>query len=695
MTMLPSPPPDKPGDAMTVDELAAAVRYHNHRYFELADPVIDDYAFDALAQRLQALAPDHPALSELTPVVGGAGDKVAHDEPMLSLDKCYDGETLARWAATFEGKVIESPKIDGVAASLKYGADGRLALAVTRGDGRRGEAFTANARHIEDLPTRIADGPVEVRGEVYLRLSVFRSLAGDFSNPRNTAAGAIKQKDPGRTADYRLTFFLYDVVGRDFETETDKRDWAGAQGFAVAEARAIDRAEMQAGYERWLARRGELDYEIDGVVYRADRVSEQRRLGLTAHHPRYAIAYKFQGDSGRSTLVDVVWSVSRTGVITPVAIIDPIELSGALVTRCSLHNLAILRKLDVSLGATVVAVRRGGVIPHIEAVIEPGERPVTPPSACPSCGSETVEDGDVLTCSRPADCPDVRLGTLQHFCKAAEIDGFGPKVVAQLIERGLVRTPADLYDLDPAALMGLDRMGERSARKLVASVQARRRLPLATFLRALGVDDLGDVVSELLAGECRTLDGCLAATEDQLTAVHGIGPITARAITAGLARRADLVAALRDRIAIDEHLPSTASAGATSAADPIAGRSFVFTGRLATLSRKEAQQLVRRRGGTTPAGVARDLDVLVVGDDASALADAGDKSGKHRAAEHLVADGAPIRIISESAFLDMVGAEPDAAGPGAAPAAVAAPESDAEHGRGTAQEPAADQIRLL
>jgi len=329
----PPAPPAIPVEEMDVDTLAVAVRYHNWRYFTLNDPSLSDYAFDALTRRLAALAPGHPALAELVGG-GGTGERVFHDAPMLSLDKAYDEATVLKWADTFEGPLVESPKIDGVAASLKYDADGQLVQAVTRGDGARGEVFTANARFIEAIPKQIGAGPVEVRGEVYLPLSVFRErFAGEFSNPRNTTAGAIKQKEPEKTAGYGLSFFAYSVLGMAFETLSEATAWAKGQGFPVVETRRLERGEVQAGYDRWVARRPDEDYEMDGVVYMADRVAEHRRLGATAHHPRWAIAYKFQGESGVSTLERIEWSVSRSGAITPVAIITPIELSGAMVSR--------------------------------------------------------------------------------------------------------------------------------------------------------------------------------------------------------------------------------------------------------------------------------------------------------------------------------------------------------------------------
>ena len=657
MDSSPPRPPDKPTERMDVDELAAAVRYHNWRYFSLAAPEISDYAFDRLTRRLAELAPEHPALAELTP--GEAtGEKVFHDAPMLSLDKCYEEQELLEWAESFDGPAIETPKIDGVAASLKYGADGRLSLAITRGDGTRGEAFVANARYIEAIPKQLVGppltGPVEVRGEIYMPLSVFATMADTFSNPRNTTAGAMKLKDPAATAAYGLAFFVYDVIGPDFATEMDKVAWSTAHGLPAVETRLVTPEEMQAGYDAWLARRSGADFELDGVVYKADDLAEQARLGATSHHPRYAIAYKFQGDSGTSTLLRVDWSVSRTGTITPVAIIEPVELSGAMVSRCSLHNLSILRQLDVTLGATVVAMRRGGVIPHIEQVTEPGDRPVEIPERCPACGSPTRTRADFLECSRPFACPAAIQGTLAHFVKTAGIDGFGPKVLAQLFERGLLQQPADFYGLAVADLLPLERMGDTLAAKLVANVQGARQLTLPRFLQALGVDKLGASVALSLAQRFRSLDALLAATEEELQDIDGVAGEIATSTLEGLAARADLIAALREVVTVEDHVPATVILDGHGVA-PLADRSFVFTGALATMDRKRAQQLVRQRGGATPSSVSGALDYLVVGDKGSPLLGEGKASSKQKKAEKLVAGGARIQIITEAAFLEMIG----------------------------------------
>jgi len=657
-------PVDKPTADMTSDELAAAVRYHNWRYFELARPEISDYAFDALTRRLKALAPEHPALAELVASASGNDERLFHDEPMLSLDKAYDVATVAKWAASFEGDLIEAPKIDGLAASLKYDERGVLVHAVTRGDGVRGELFTKNARYIAAIPQTVpATGKsFEVRGEVFLPISVFKSrFAGTFASPRNTCAGAIKQKDPQRTADYALSFFAYGVRGRDDTTVSQGLAWAASVGFPAVPYEVCQRDAIQAGYDAWLARRDALDFELDGVVYTADSLAEQRRLGETSHHPRWAIAFKFQGESGMSTIVDIEWSVSRSGVITPVAVIEPITLSGASVTRCSLHNLQILRNLGASIGARVVAMRRGGVIPHIEAVLEPGPAPVVIPERCPASGHATVVHGDFLACSEPHHCPAARLGTLEHWLKAVDIEGFGPKIIAQVAERGWVNGPADVYRLKQEDLESLDRLGRKSAENLIRAVQARRRIPLGTFLVALGADDLGWVAAKKVAEAFGSLARVMAASEPEIAAIYGLGEVTAKSIRNGLDVRADIITDLLAEVVVEDAAAPAPAALAPVERDPndrVAGHAFVFTGKLATMKREDAQAAVVARGGNAPDDVSKKLDYLVIGDEASALTGGGEKSSKHKKADKLVKDGAPLRIISEAEFRVLVALDP-------------------------------------
>jgi DNA ligase (NAD+) len=633
----------------SADELEALVRHHDAAYWERDAPEIDDPTYDALVEALRAARPSSPVLEAL-----GAPDRrfaqVVHERPMLSLDKCYDDDTLARWKKTVKGGVVVTPKIDGVACSLKYDG-GRLARAATRGDGKVGDDITKNAARIVDVPKEPGGGVFEVRGEVYMRLSRFQSTyAEEFANPRNLVAGALKQKDPDKSAAYGLSFLAYDLQGAGATTEREKLARLAAMGFTVPPfERVDDDGDLPAAYRALAARRADLDYETDGVVMKADVVAEQERLGATAHHPRWAIAYKFQGESAQTRIRDVAWSVGRSGTITPVAVVDPVFVSGVTVTRASLHNAGYLQKLGVRKGALVELVRRGGVIPHVERVLSADGEPVARPTTCPSCGAPTIDQGDFVACSRPDACTDVVVRRVAHFTRVIDVLGYGEKHLRSLVEKQLVKRPADLYRVTEEQLVSLERMGEKLAQKLKAEIEGKRRLPLAVFLEALGLEEVGGTVSEVLAHTYGDLARIRALRVEDMAGLHGVGPKIAEAVVAGLRQRAADVDALLAEVEIVDAAP-VADTGS-----PLFGKSVVFTGKMAHMDRKSAQQKVREAGGKTPAGVSADVDLLVVGDEGSPLLGGGEKSSKQKSAEKLVEKGAAIRIVTERDFLAMVG----------------------------------------
>lgn len=632
-----------------IEDLEAQVRHHNKLYWDDATPEIADPEYDKLVRRLKALAPNSPVLEAMGPSKPAElGESVAHAEAMLSLDKCYEASELAEWAATFEGASVAMPKFDGIACSLHYDERGRILRAVTRGDGKVGDDITANAIHIKDIPKKIkSQRPLEVRGEIYMSLSVFaRYKAEGMANPRNLTAGAIKQKNSEKSAAYGLSFAGYDLIGSGLPTQVAALDHLVELGFSRVDHFVLDRANIAHGYEEFSKRRPNLDYEIDGVVFKANSVKEQRRLGHTAHHPRYAIAYKFQGDAGTTKLVDIEWSVARTGAITPVAIVEPVVLSGVTVTRASLHHAGFLEKLALTVGAEVEIVRRGGVIPNVERVVKAGTEPYLIPNECPSCKRGVELRRDFLFCKDPSTCRDAIIGQLGHYAATTDMMGFGEAVLAGAYDAGILSWAADFYSLKWEDLTKLDRCGEKVAKKLVNEVDKKRRLELGTFLRALGIHELGKKISELLANQYGTLDRVLALEESELAASHGVGGVIAKAVVDGVKEMRPLI----DELAKVVELAAPVKGGSTG---PLAGKSFVFTGKMVAFARSEAEKRVRSLGGAVLGSVSKGLDFLVVGADKT-----GGPSTKQKAADKLIAQGAALRILSEDVYLAMATGEP-------------------------------------
>ena len=665
--------------AAALDELDAAsletlIRRANREYWDEQRPTMPDPLYDQLVEALRAQDPDAGVLRELGerrpegPVTPADqldrvaperrfGAAVEHLRPMLSLDKCYDDAQLAKWAGEFTGEVLAMPKLDGVALSLRYDAAGALQVAATRGDGRVGEDVTKNILLISDIPHTLPDvqRPLEVRGEVFMRLSAFARFAETYKNPRNLTAGTLKQKDGDVERCRHLSFFAYDLLGDDADDETVKFDRLRQLGFSHPEGAVeiLSSDALAENFRGFGSRRPELDYEIDGVVYRASARAEQRRLGETAHHPRWSIAYKFQGDSGETRLEDVGWSVSRTGTITPVALLEPISLSGAMIGRSSLHNLSRFHALNLAVGCTVEVTRRGGVIPMVERVLgrpEPAE-PFAVPEACPACEGPVVvrreREADFLQCEKFESCQQAKISSLEHFAKVADIQGFGPKVIGQCFDREYLRVPADFYQLEHADLASLERMGTKSADNLLAAVAERTTLDLPTFLQALGIQHLGRQYAELLADRYETLDATLAATREELVALHGVSELVATALLEGLETRAEIIAGLQTHITVTAW--RRPEAPSVLGEHPLRGKSVLFTGTLEQCDRKSAQAMVTAVGGVAARSVTAALDVLVIG------AGRGAKSSKQKKAEALVEKGASIELMGEAEFLALVG----------------------------------------
>lgn len=627
----------------SIAELEREIRLHNRLYFGKQAPIISDAEFDRLVEMLRHKAPDSPVLRELASDVRPEGKTVRHAIPMLSLDKCYDEKTLLRWAEKFEGEVLATPKIDGCAVALRYDDRGKLILAATRGSGVEGEVITENAKQVAGISHAIGLPNVEVRGEIYMPLSVFEKFSSEFANPRNLAAGAIKLKESSKTGDYRLRFFAYDLLGSGAPTEAVKRKLLAKNGFVPVEGKIVSKNGMQKVFESFFARRAKADYETDGVVFRVNEMAESSEMGATAHHPRYAIAYKFQGDSGETTLVDIHWSVSRTGTITPVGIVEPVLLSGASVTRVSLHNFGLVQKMGLTVPAKVLMVRRGGVIPNVERVLKASGKLVTAPDRCPSCGSRVEQRDDFLFCSKPEKCSNSKIGELNHFVKTVGIDGFGRKHLAQLFEKGLVGDPADFYRLSAADLEPLDRMGETLAAKLVENIKGARRLPLDIFLRSLGISELGKHMSKILAqfGSLEKILELAGENAEDLISIRTVGEKTAQRVREGLREKRPLIDRLLKVVTVEKGKVTRQIEGTLS------GRSFLFTGTLLSMKRGEAEEKVALQGGTAVAAVSKKLDFLVIGD-------GGGGGSKREKVEQMIEEGADTRILTEKEFLKML-----------------------------------------
>lgn len=631
----------KSWDKLSIGELEEAIRRHNTLYFVKAKPEISDEEFDRLVKTLREKKPDSPVLSEIGSDISQIGKTFRHETPMLSLDKCYNEEDLQHWASKFDGDVVVSPKIDGCAVTLRYGNKGELVLAATRGSGMEGETITSNAKYVKSIPQKIGLKNVEVRGEIYMPLSVFKRYSGTFANPRNLAAGAIKQKDPKKTGEYSLAFFAYDLLGAGCKTEVEKRKFLAKEKFPVVEWQLVAKEKMQKVFEAFFEKREKQDYETDGVVYKTNLVLEQERLGMTAHHPRYAIAYKFQGDSGETMLRDVIWSVSRTGTITPVGFVEPVELSGATVTRVSLHNYGMAKKMGVTIPAKVLMVRRGGVIPYLEKVLEAKGKTLAPPKKCPSCSAAVELRDDFLYCTNPKKCAVTKIADLDHFVKVVDMEGFGRKHLQQLYENGLVKDPADFYSLTKEDLVPLERMGETLATKLIANIGGKKKLLLNIFLRALSIPELGKHVAKILM-EFGSLDKILKLTQAELVPIHGIGEKIADIVVEGLKEKRSLIERLLKHVTIERVVVKRRPAG------PLAGKSFLFTGALLAMPREKAQELVKAKGGVAASGVFKNLDYLVVGDGGGA----GSKLDKVKKFQQ---GGAKTKILGEKGFLKLVG----------------------------------------
>jgi DNA ligase (NAD+) len=660
--------------AKRADELREQIEHHNKRYFEEDAPEIDDASFDALVRELRTIEEQHPELrtpDSPTQRVGGAPSAlfapVEHVVPMMSLDNAFSFEELLAWGVRMERYIsgdvdyVSELKIDGVALSLLY-RDGVLVRGATRGDGRVGEDVTANVKVIDAIPNKLrgrkVPDVVEVRGEVYMPVRSFAELnerqQADggrlFVNPRNAAAGALRQKDPMITASRSLAFWGYQLGALDgwprFTTHAETLDAMRSWGVPVN-----DRIEVLATLDdvhrycaRWQERRHDLPYEIDGVVVKVDDLAQRQELGSTSKAPRWAIAYKFPPEEKTTKLRRIHVSIGRTGKATPFAELEPVFVGGTTVGMATLHNQDQVRAKDVREGDTVIVRKAGDVIPEVVGPVlaqRPDGLPEwTFPTACPVCGERLERlPGESDTFCVNLECPARRAGGIIHFASrgAMDIEGFGERRVQQLVEAGLVRDVADVYDLDEEKLTGLEGFADISIRNLLRAIEASKQRPLANLLVGLNIRHLGGTGSQLLARHFRSLDRLKVATQEDIEQVEGIGPTIADSVHRWFAHgdNRELIERLQAR-GVDPREPEVEEREQT-----LAGMSIVVTGTLASLSREAAEEAIKARGGKAPGSVSKKTTAVVVGDSPGAAKVA-------KAEEH----GVPV--IDEAAFLALL-----------------------------------------
>lgn len=630
--------------------LREAIEYHNYRYYVLDDPEISDAEYDRMMRELGKLEADYPELYDPNSPTQRVGappleqfETVTHTIPMLSLangqkeTEVREFDQRVRRFLGVDGDIayVAEPKLDGLAVELVYEM-GNLVIGSTRGDGVNGENITQNLRTIKTIPLALMGKEVpvperlEVRGEVYMEIQGFKELnrrreaSGEplFANPRNAAAGSVRQLDSSITASRPLQIFFYglgEVVGYTFETHWQFLTTLPRWGFRVnpMARRCRDINDAIEYYEEISQERERLPYEIDGVVIKVDDLDLQSRLGVISRNPRWALAYKFKPKQETSRVLGVITQVGRTGAITPVAILEPVRVGGIEISRATLHNQDEIDKKDVRIGDTVIVQRAGDVIPEVVKVVESkrtgGERKYRIPTTCPVCGADVVrlKDEAVHRCMGLS-CPAQLKGRIKHFAskRAMDIDGLGDKLVAQLVEKEMIRDVSDLYRLRKEDLVALERMADKSGQNILDSIESSKKKPLAKFIYALGIRHVGEHLAEVLANGLKSLEHFFHVTEEELLAIREVGPELAQSVVRffGDQRNREVITKLR------EAGLSIVEPGVGERAT-LQGLTFVFTGSLESFARDEARELVESLGGRTASSVSKKVDYVVVGSD--------------------------------------------------------------------------------
>lgn len=659
-------------------KLRAQIRYHSHRYHVLDSPEVSDAEFDALVRELRELEAEYPLLvtpDSPTQRVGAEPldtfSKVTHVVPMTSLGNAFDEGEMYAWLARVKRLLPEDvsleyvvePKIDGLAVAVTY-ENGTFVRGATRGNGLVGEDVSLNLRTVMNVPLRIplGGGPpparIEVRGEIYMPLDRFRDFnrrqlesgGRAFANPRNAAAGSLRQLDPRITAERPLSLFVYGigyVDGQRIETQWETLDYLRELGFSVnSDIRLLsDFEEVVAYCQEWMLKRDTLNYEADGVVVKINSFETQERLGTVGNAPRWAIAYKFPAREATTRLLDVKVNVGRTGALVPSAVLEPVQVGGVTIGRATLHNFEDLARRDIRVGDTVMIKRAGDVIPQVVKPIESlrtGEERVVPlPEVCPVCGEPVVNpEGEVAIYCVNAACPAQLVQRAIHLVGSMDIDGMGPKIVERFVEEGLVHDPADIYYLKADQLLPLEGFAEKSVSNLLKTIESSKQVPLWRVVMALGIRYVGSVVARLLVEHYPSMGALGRATEDDLQDLEGIGPRIAQSVVEFFSRapHQKLIEKLH-RAGVRMVEERVEKADETL---PLRGLTFVVTGTLPTLSREAAKELIEEHGGKVTGSVSSRTDYLLIGESPG--------GSKTRRATEL-----GVRLITEDELRAMIG----------------------------------------
>ena len=617
---------ERPAKVARIAQLAHEIMHHKRAYYG-GKPEISDAAYDALEDELKALAPDHPVLQLVGDgaVAAGpeAGRKVEHQTPMLSLDKTYEVSDLHRWAGV--RAVMGTLKVDGNSLSVVYDK-GALVLAKTRGNGRVGEDVTSKALWIADIPRHLPDGlSCEIRGELYCSGDNFIRLADEMvalglerpTSPRNIVAGLLGRKQHFDLARY-FSFFAFDYLpgpepAPRFNTEVEKFKWLGKHGFSLPHPQRITSEDGIAKYLEYVKSLMEQDeIGLDGAVFSYDDLALHEELGSTSHHPRYKLSFKWQGQTAVSTIKEISWATSRLGIVTPVAVIDPVFLSGATITNITLHNAAHVKAYNLKSGDRIEIVRSGEVIPKFLGVVKAADGICSWPAKCPECGTALVADDVRLKCPNTTGCPAQQIGAILNWIKCSEIDDLNDKRLLPLMESGKVKAMADLYRLSVEDFLVIPQTREKMAAKLYANIQGSRHLPLASFLNGLGVEGAGRTTWEKILEHFPSLDAVLGASVDQIVAIEGFAEKSATQIVRGLAARKEWI---RDLIAAGVK-PAKPEGSPAPGDGPLSGFQFVITGALSR-PRGEIEKMIKAAGGKLGSAVSGNTFAVVTEDSSS------------------------------------------------------------------------------